>query len=68
MRVLHLDLHPNNVLLGPSGPMLIDWRNTTEGAPDIEVAVSALILAQVAVGDLPDLAGIGPRIAPRFPG
>jgi Ser/Thr protein kinase RdoA (MazF antagonist) len=49
VRVLHLDLHPDNVLLGDRGPVVIDWRNTTEGPPDLDTAMSALILAQVAV-------------------
>lgn len=66
VRVLHLDLHPDNVLLGPSGPMLIDWRNTNEGASDLDAAMSALILAQAAVGDMPDLAGIGRALLPAF--
>jgi Ser/Thr protein kinase RdoA (MazF antagonist) len=66
VRVLHLDLHPDNVLLDPSGPVLIDWRNTTEGSPDLDAAMSALILAQVAVDDLPDLAGIGRALLPTF--
>jgi hypothetical protein len=29
--------------------VVIDWRNTIEGPPDLDVALSALILAQVAV-------------------
>jgi tRNA A-37 threonylcarbamoyl transferase component Bud32 len=66
VRMLHLDLHPDNVLLAPNGPMLIDWRNTTEGEPDLDVAMSALILAQVAVSDLPDLARIGRALLPAF--
>ncbi|WP_329024904.1 phosphotransferase [Streptomyces sp. NBC_00690] len=49
-RVLHLDLHPDNVMLTPSGPMVIDWRNTEEGHPALDWAMTALILAQVAVG------------------
>jgi aminoglycoside phosphotransferase (APT) family kinase protein len=49
VRVLHMDLHPQNVLLGSAGPVLIDWRNTREGPPDVDVAMSAVILAQVAV-------------------
>jgi aminoglycoside phosphotransferase (APT) family kinase protein len=48
-RVLHLDLHPANVLLTPGGPVLIDWTNATDGPPDLDVALTAVILAQVAV-------------------
>jgi hypothetical protein len=29
--------------------MLIDWTNATDGPPDLDVALSAVILAQVAV-------------------
>jgi tRNA A-37 threonylcarbamoyl transferase component Bud32 len=50
-RVLHLDLHPDNVVLTPGGPVVIDWSDTEEGTPDLDWAMSALILAQVAVGD-----------------
>ena len=51
VRVLHLDLHPDNVVLTGRGPVVIDWRNSAEGPPELDLAVSALILAQVAVGD-----------------
>lgn len=47
-RVLHLDLHPGNVLMTARGPVVVDWRNSSEGAADLDVAMSALILAQVA--------------------
>ena len=50
-RVQHLDLHPLNVMLLPSGPVVIDWRNARDGEPQLDVAMSALILAQVAVRD-----------------
>jgi tRNA A-37 threonylcarbamoyl transferase component Bud32 len=49
-RILHLDLHPDNVILSTRGPVLIDWRNASEGAPDLDVALTALILAEVAAG------------------
>jgi hypothetical protein len=56
--ILHLDLHPANVMLGSHGPVVIDWRNVAEGPADLDVAVSAVILAQAAVDDrMPDLAG-----------
>jgi aminoglycoside phosphotransferase (APT) family kinase protein len=50
VRVLHLDLHPDNVMLTPDGPKVIDWANTEEGPPGLDWATSAVILAQVAVG------------------
>src|SRR5689334_6907156 len=30
-RILHLDLHPDNVMLSSRGPVVIDWRNAREG-------------------------------------
>ncbi|GAA1036712.1 phosphotransferase [Virgisporangium ochraceum] len=52
-RLLHLDLHPANVMMTGRGPVVIDWRNARTGPPDLDVALSALILAQVALD--PDL-------------
>jgi aminoglycoside phosphotransferase (APT) family kinase protein len=51
VRVLHLDLHPDNVVLSSRGPVVIDWRNAAEGPPDLDLALSAVILAQVAVDE-----------------
>lgn len=48
-RILHLDLHPGNVMLTADGPVVIDWSNTEEGPPALDRAMTALILAQVAV-------------------
>ncbi|MBO1336998.1 phosphotransferase [Streptomyces sp. VRA16 Mangrove soil] len=47
--VLHLDLHPENVIRTAHGPVVIDWSNAEEGAPALDWAMSALILAEVAV-------------------
>ncbi|MFI5839282.1 phosphotransferase [Catenuloplanes sp. NPDC051500] len=47
--ILHMDLHPDNVLLGPDGPVLIDWCNAIEGPPGLDLAMTAVILGQVAV-------------------
>jgi aminoglycoside phosphotransferase (APT) family kinase protein len=52
-RVLHLDLHPDNVMLTLDGPRVIDWTNAEDGPPGLDWAMSAVILAQVAVGELP---------------
>ena len=48
-RVLHLDLHPANVVPSSRGPVLIDWTNATDGPADLDTALSAVVLAQVAV-------------------
>ena len=50
-RVVHLDLHPENVMLASRGPVVIDWRNARDEHPELDVALTALILAQVAVDD-----------------
>ncbi|MFE7034346.1 phosphotransferase [Streptomyces sp. NPDC057621] len=51
VRILHLDLHPDNVILTSERPVVIDWRNTEEGPPALDCGMSALILAQVAAGN-----------------
>lgn len=43
--LLHLDLHPLNVILSPSGPMVIDWTNAARGAGDIDVALTWALMA-----------------------
>jgi len=55
-RILHLDLHPDNVMLVPRGPVVIDWRNATEGPADLDLALSGLILAEVAVDEEHEMA------------
>jgi aminoglycoside phosphotransferase (APT) family kinase protein len=44
-RVLHLDLHPLNVIMSSDGPVLIDWANTARGAPSTEDALTWILLA-----------------------
>ena len=44
-RLLHLDLHPDNVILSPSGPFVIDWTNALRGSPALDVAMTWVILA-----------------------
>lgn len=72
-RILHLDLHPDNVLLTPDGPMVIDWTNSQEGLPGLDWAMSALILAQAATvlhaGEdlLPDVLRTGENLPPEGP-
>ena len=49
--VVHLDLHPLNVVLSRRGPVLIDWTNARRGAGAADVALTWLVLA---AAELPD--------------
>jgi Ser/Thr protein kinase RdoA (MazF antagonist) len=51
--VLHLDLHPANVMLTSRGPVVIDWSNARSGAAGADVAMAYVILASSEVDDLP---------------
>jgi aminoglycoside phosphotransferase (APT) family kinase protein len=67
-RLLHLDLHPLNVLMAPAGPVVIDWTNASRGSPSSDVA---LAWALIASGEVPTnrlesiLLGVGRRILLR---
>ncbi|GIH06403.1 hypothetical protein Rhe02_44700 [Rhizocola hellebori] len=50
---VHLDLHPENVIMTATGPVVIDWRNAQKGEPDLDLAMTAVILAQAAVSFIP---------------
>jgi aminoglycoside phosphotransferase (APT) family kinase protein len=43
--VLHLDLHPGNVILSPDGPVVIDWSNVHRGDPGADVALTWVVMA-----------------------
>lgn len=64
--VIHLDLHPDNVVLTRDGPVLIDWRNATDGSAGLDVAFTALILAQVAVEPTSELAPLAAALTGAF--
>lgn len=57
-RLLHLDFHPQNVLVGRSGPVVIDWANACRGTPAFDVALTWLL---ISAGD-PD--SISPLLRP----
>lgn len=42
--VLHLDLHPANVMLTATGPVVIDWSNASRGEAGYDVAHTWLLL------------------------
>ena len=43
--VLHLDLHPANVILSPEGPVVIDWTNARRGDPAADLALTWIVMA-----------------------
>jgi aminoglycoside phosphotransferase (APT) family kinase protein len=47
--IIHLDLHPDNVMLTAKGPVVIDWQNAGSGEPGADVAKTWLILATAQV-------------------
>jgi aminoglycoside phosphotransferase (APT) family kinase protein len=47
--VVHGDLHPLNVIATADGPVVIDWCNAHEGTAAFDVAMTAIICAQVAL-------------------
>ncbi len=49
-RLLHLDLHPLNVMLGPDGPVVIDWTGACRGDPAVDVALAWVLMA---AGEVP---------------
>jgi aminoglycoside phosphotransferase (APT) family kinase protein len=48
--ILHLDLHPLNVIISGSGPVVIDWTSACVGNPDADVALAWLLMS---AGDIP---------------
>jgi aminoglycoside phosphotransferase (APT) family kinase protein len=44
-RLVHLDLHPMNVLMTAGGPMVIDWANAAAGDPAFDVADTWVLFA-----------------------
>ena len=42
--LIHFDLHPDNALLSPRGPVVIDWTNARGGSAAADVAMTWLIL------------------------
>jgi aminoglycoside phosphotransferase (APT) family kinase protein len=44
-RVVHLDLHPLNVMIGPRGPTVIDWTGASAGEPVLDVGLAWVLMA-----------------------
>lgn len=43
--LVHLDLHPGNVLLPAAGPVVIDWSNAGHGSRALDRATTWLVIA-----------------------
>jgi aminoglycoside phosphotransferase (APT) family kinase protein len=56
--VLHLDLHPGNVLLAPHGPVVIDWSTASAGPAGADVARTIVIMT-IGEADVPWLLRVG---------
>jgi aminoglycoside phosphotransferase (APT) family kinase protein len=58
----HGDYHPDNVLMSPHGPIIIDWSEATAGNPLADVARTALIFRLGA----PPPGGMSPLLVGRI--
>jgi len=47
--LLHLDLHPLNVILAPRGPVVIDWTNAARGSAATDVALTWILMAAAEI-------------------
>ena len=53
--LLHLDLHPGNVMLTSRGPVAIDWSGVRMGAAGADVAMTYLIISTSDMDLIPPL-------------
>lgn len=44
----HFDIHPNNVLMGPLDPVIIDWFDASAGSPEADIARSSVLMRRSA--------------------
>lgn len=58
--LLHGDLHPGNVLMGKTGPSVIDWFDASIGHPTADIVRSSLLVRpsrRTGLAELPHLPG-----------
>jgi thiamine kinase-like enzyme len=65
-RLLHLDFHPENVILAPGGPVVIDWDNAAVGDPRADLAMTWIIMATSELDAPRPLAPVVDAIRRRF--
>jgi aminoglycoside phosphotransferase (APT) family kinase protein len=55
--VVHGDLHPMNVILGPDGPVVIDFTNATRGPATFDAAMSFVLMSTFETSGVIDRLG-----------
>jgi tRNA A-37 threonylcarbamoyl transferase component Bud32 len=65
-RLLHLDLHPLNVMVTRSGPVVIDWPRASAGHPDVDVALTWTLMASGEVDAGPVMRRLVRRLRARM--
>jgi aminoglycoside phosphotransferase (APT) family kinase protein len=64
-RLVHMDLHPLNVLISKDGPVVIDWPNAARGDPRVDVAVTWILMSAGQVqtaGTKSAIIGVGRKV------
>ncbi len=64
--LVHLDLHPLNVLISPTGPVVIDWANAALGEAAVDVAVTWMVVASAAIPGNPVARALAQLLQDRF--
>jgi hypothetical protein len=49
-QLLHMDLHPLNVMMTSRGPIVIDWPNAVRGDPNTDIALTWTL---ISAGEVP---------------
>lgn len=64
--ILHLDFHPDNIMLSPNGPVVFDWTNATLGPAAADVAQSWIVGATSTVDGGPVIAAVTKLVRGRL--
>lgn len=65
-RLLHLDLHPDNVIMGADGPVVIDWTNAAIGDRGLDRALTWILLKTGEVDGNPVMRSLVGALRERF--
>jgi aminoglycoside phosphotransferase (APT) family kinase protein len=55
-RVVHMDLHPLNVMIARNGPVVIDWTGAAAGDPAVDVGLAWVLMAAGQIPGSPVMA------------